>query len=73
MKTSTFVAAAMIVAAAVHGAQAVESQRDHVVGAAAAAQSPDAVRRAYDNAGTVGRVGLGADPRRPEGSGTMSN
>jgi len=40
---------------------------------AAQVESADAERARWDNSGTVGRADLGADPRRPEGSGAMSH
>jgi hypothetical protein len=35
--------------------------------------SADCERRRYDESGTVGRNGLGADPYHPEGPGNISN
>ncbi|WP_036292367.1 hypothetical protein [Methylosinus sp. PW1] len=34
---------------------------------------PDRERQRYNFSGTVGRLGLGADPTRPEGPGNISN
>jgi hypothetical protein len=33
----------------------------------------DCDRKAYDESGTIGRMGLGADPAHPEGPGNVSN
>lgn len=35
--------------------------------------SADCERRRWDESGTIGRMGLGADPYHPEGPGNISN
>jgi hypothetical protein len=35
--------------------------------------TPDCDRKRFDESGTIGRMGLGADPAHPEGAGNISN